>query len=92
MAQTTHAEWQEKAQAARFRTQAFIDGRYVDAQSGATFDNVNPANGKVFAKVAATDAADVDLAVKAARRAFDAGKWSRAAPAERKRVLLSSPS
>jgi len=54
-AQTTLAQWQEKAQATRFRTQAFIDGRYVDAQSGATFDNVNPANGKVFAKVAATD-------------------------------------
>jgi acyl-CoA reductase-like NAD-dependent aldehyde dehydrogenase len=84
----TQAQWQAKATTLRFRTQAFIDGRYVDAQSGATFDNVNPANGKVFAKVAATDAADVDLAVKAARRAFDAGKWSRAAPAERKRVLL----
>jgi 4-guanidinobutyraldehyde dehydrogenase/NAD-dependent aldehyde dehydrogenase len=72
----------------RFRTQAFIDGKFVDAQSGATFDNINPADGKLFAKVAATSAADVDAAVKSARRAFDAGKWSRAAPAERKRVLL----
>jgi len=84
----TQAQWREKADALRFRTQAFIDGRYVDAQSGATFDNINPANGKVFANVAATAAVDVDVDVNAARRAFDSGKWSRAAPAERKRVLL----
>jgi 4-guanidinobutyraldehyde dehydrogenase/NAD-dependent aldehyde dehydrogenase len=49
---------------------------------------VNPANGKVIAQVASCDAADVDLAVASARKAFDAGHWSRRAPAARKKVLL----
>jgi 4-guanidinobutyraldehyde dehydrogenase/NAD-dependent aldehyde dehydrogenase len=84
----THTDWQQKAAALRFRTQAFIDGRYVDAASGETFDSINPATGKLLAKVASTDAPDVDAAVKSARRAFESGKWSRAKPAERKRVLL----
>ena len=49
---------------------------------------MNPANGKVIAQVASCDAADVDLAVASARKAFDAGHWSRRAPAARKKVLL----
>ncbi len=67
---------------------AFIDGRAVPAVSGATFENVNPATGEAFGTVASCDAADVDLAVAAARRAFESGVWSRAAPEERKAVLL----
>src|SRR5262245_48843409 len=89
MAQITHAQWRDKAETLRFRTQAFVDGRYVDAASGATFDSINPATGQVLAKVASTDAADVDRAVAAARKSFDAGKWSRAKPADRKRVLFA---
>jgi aldehyde dehydrogenase (NAD+)/gamma-glutamyl-gamma-aminobutyraldehyde dehydrogenase len=69
-------------------SRAFIDGKAVDALSGETFDNLNPATGALLGKVAACDAADVDAAVKAARRAFEAGSWSRAAPEDRKRVLL----
>jgi acyl-CoA reductase-like NAD-dependent aldehyde dehydrogenase len=69
------------------RTQAFVDGAYVDAASGATFDCVNPATGETLAAVAACDAEDVDRAVAGARRAFDAGVWSRSAPKFRKRVL-----
>ena len=72
----------------RFRTQAFIDGRFVDAASGATFDTENPATGKVIAQVAAGGAEDIDRAVKAARRSFEDGRWSRLAPADRKKVLL----
>ncbi len=71
-----------------FPTKAFIDGDHVDARSGETFDSLNPATGTVLAKVAACDAADVDRAVAAARRAFDRGDWRRLAPAERKRVIL----
>jgi len=53
------------------RTHAlFIDGKFVPAQSGETFDVINPATGEVFAQAAAGGAADIDLAVKAARRAF----------------------
>jgi 4-guanidinobutyraldehyde dehydrogenase/NAD-dependent aldehyde dehydrogenase len=56
--------------------------------TGATFDCVNPATGKAIAQVASCDAADVELAVASARRAFEAGHWSRRAPAARKKVLL----
>ncbi len=69
-------------------TQAFIDGKYVDAASGATFDCVSPIDGRVLAKVAAAQAEDVDRAVRSARSAFDKGRWSQQSPAARKRVLL----
>ncbi|MEM9581498.1 MAG: aldehyde dehydrogenase [Pseudomonadota bacterium] len=84
----THEDWKARAKALSFRHQAFIGGTFVDAASGETFDCVNPATGQVLTKVAACDAEDVDRAVKAARTAFDAGSWSRAAPADRKTVLL----
>ena len=48
---------------------------------------MNPATGAVLAEVARGDAADVDRAVRAARAAFEDGRWSRKAPAERKEVL-----
>ena len=70
------------------RTQAFIDGAFRDAASGKSFETINPATGEVIAAVAHCGADDVDLAVKAARRAFDSGVWSRAAPEARKAVLL----
>ncbi len=72
----------------RFRTRAFIDGRFVDAASGETFATENPATGEVLAHVAAGGAPDVDAAVTAARRSFDDGRWSRLAPAARKAILL----
>jgi 4-(gamma-glutamylamino)butanal dehydrogenase len=84
----TREEWSATAAALEPSTGAFIDGELVDAASGETFDRVNPATGEVIARVAAGDAEDVDRAVRAARRAFDAGDWSMADPAERKRVLL----
>ncbi len=67
--------------------QAFIDGRFVDAASGEMFDDISPRDGKAIARVAAGDAEDVDRAVKAARRAFEAGVWRDRSPKERKRVL-----
>jgi gamma-glutamyl-gamma-aminobutyraldehyde dehydrogenase len=71
-----------------FRTQAFIDGAFRDAASGRTFATENPATGQAIADVAAGDAADIDAAVKASRLAFEDGRWSRRAPADRKQVLL----
>ncbi|WP_273786552.1 aldehyde dehydrogenase [Brucella intermedia] len=67
--------------------QAFIGGRFVDAVSGETFDNISPRDGQVIAKVAACDAADVDRAVTAARHAFESGVWRDRSPKERKKVL-----
>jgi gamma-glutamyl-gamma-aminobutyraldehyde dehydrogenase len=70
------------------RTQAFIDGAFRDASSGETFVTENPATGKPITTIASGGPADIDIAVQAARRAFDDGRWSRLAPAARKAVLL----
>ena len=68
------------------QTQLLIDGRFIPAQDGATFATLNPHDGSTLAEVAEAKAADVDLAVEAAGRAFPA--WSRLAAAERGRLLL----
>ncbi len=67
---------------------AFIDGKFTAAADGATFETINPATATLLATVAHCGAADVDRAVKAARRSFNDGAWSRAAPEFRKEVLL----
>ena len=72
----------------QFRTEAFIDGRLCPAAGGKTFASVNPANGQRITDIASCEAEDVDRAVAAARRAFEGGSWSRAKPADRKKVLL----
>jgi 4-guanidinobutyraldehyde dehydrogenase / NAD-dependent aldehyde dehydrogenase len=79
--------WHARARELEFRTQAFIDGRYVDAASGATFDSLNPATGKLLARVAAGDQEDVNRAVTSARAAFRKGVWAHQAPVKRKKVL-----
>lgn len=58
------------------RLQLFIDGAFVDADSGRTFSNVSPVDGSVVAEVAEAGAAEVDRAVEAARRALT-GPWGR---------------
>jgi len=85
---TNLADWRDLVASLAIRTQAFIDGRYTDAASGETFECVNPANSRLLANIAATDAEDADRAVASARRAFDRGSWSRMEPADRKRVML----
>ena len=69
-------------------TQLFIDGGWRDAESGETIDVIDPATGQVFARAAAGGVADIDLAVKAARRAFDSGAWSGLPVAVRRGFLL----
>lgn len=64
-----------------------IDGKWVAAESGKTFETTNPANEEVLARVAEGSKADVDKAVKAARKAVDEGPWSKMASAERARLL-----
>jgi len=80
--------WHERARTLSFRTQAFIDGRYLAAASGATFDTINPATGKLLARVAAGDEEDINRAVGSARAAFRQGAWANFAPAKRKKILL----
>src|SRR5918911_1476905 len=67
--------------------QLFIDGKFVDAESGKTFQTPNPATGETLAEVAEADKADIDKAVAAARRAFE-GKWARVSARDRGRLLL----
>ncbi|MSY19047.1 MAG: aldehyde dehydrogenase family protein [Actinobacteria bacterium] len=67
----------------------FIDGRWVHAQDGATLDTLDPATGLVLATVPAAGPADIDLAVRAARRASDDGTWGSAvSERERSRILF----
>ncbi len=68
------------------RHQLFIDGRFVDAESGETLATLNPHDNSPIAEVALAGAADIDKAVAAATRAFPA--WSRLAAADRGRILL----
>ncbi len=67
--------------------QLFIDGRWSDSASGKTFETPNPATGETLARVAEGEAEDIDRAVKAARRAFETGPWSRMTPSERGRII-----
>jgi len=67
--------------------QLFIDGQWADAASGRSFETPNPATGEVLARVAEGEAEDINRAVKAARRAFEAGPWSRMTPSERGRII-----
>jgi phenylacetaldehyde dehydrogenase len=67
--------------------QLLIGGDWVDAKSGKTFDVFDPATGREIAKVAEGDAADIDAAVTAARRAFESGPWARMSPLERSKLI-----
>jgi len=86
-AQPEAISWYERARALTFRTQAFINGRYVDAANGETFDSISPGTGKLLARVAACDSEDVDRAVSTARAAFRKGVWANLAPSKRQKVL-----
>ena len=68
------------------RHQLFIDGRFVDAESGETLPTLNPHDNSVIAEVSMAGKADIDRAVKAAQKALPA--WSRMAAMDRGRILL----
>ena len=64
-----------------------IDGKWVPAESGKTFETYNPATGEVLAKVSEGSKADIDKAVKAARKAYETGPWRKMSASERARLL-----
>lgn len=70
------------------QTKMLIGGKWRDAVSGKTFQSINPATEEPIADVAEGDAADIDLAVKAARKAFQSGPWSRMDARDRGKLLL----
>jgi len=67
--------------------QMYIDGRWVDADNGATFGIVNPATEEVFAAAPDAGRDEMRRAIEAARRAFDDGPWPRMSPQERSRII-----
>lgn len=79
--------WRELRTRIMLPSEAFIDGHNVAASDGSTLTTYNPATGETLTEVAACTAQDVDRAVAVARASFEAGDWSRAAPATRKAVL-----
>ncbi|HUX72571.1 MAG TPA: aldehyde dehydrogenase family protein [Steroidobacteraceae bacterium] len=85
----TAGDWHERASKLRFETRHFIDGRHVESVAGGRFAVVNPATGKPLCEVSAGTAADIDVAVAAAKRSFAERVWSRKAPRERMAVLAA---
>lgn len=85
---TTHAQWQALAGALKLDTGLFIDGRFVDAQAGETFDCISPSTGAVIAVMAKGKAADIDAAVASGLRAWQDGRWHQLAPRTRLSTML----
>lgn len=86
-AKLNRSQWEAHAKSLTIRTQAFINGNYVDAASGKTFSCISPIDGQCIAQVAECAEEDVNRAVSAARHAFEAGFWSESSPVHRKKVL-----
>ncbi|MBV9816896.1 MAG: aldehyde dehydrogenase [Solirubrobacterales bacterium] len=87
MTTTTAAEAPTRPSGPPRRYQMYVDGEWVDARSGETFESVDPFTGAVWAEIPRAGAADVDVAVRAARRAFDEGPWGRTTATERARMM-----
>ena len=73
--------------ARKFQTKLLIDGKFRDSHSGKTFATINPATEEVIAQVSEGDAKDIDVAVKAARKAFDSGPWRKTDARDRGRLM-----
>ncbi len=85
---SAHAtSWSTRASLLTIEGRAFIDGKYVAADSGESYECRSPIDGRLLTKAASCDVEDVNLAVASARRVFDKGSWSKAPPAIRKKVL-----
>lgn len=67
----------------------YINGEYVEAKSGKTFDVLDPSTGEVIAKVSEAHEEDVEIAVAAARKAFDEGEWTKMDAATRSRIIYT---
>ena len=81
-------DWHALAAACQPDGRMVIDGVRRHATSGETFDCISPVDGRTLTQVARGQAADIDMAVASARRAFDDGRWAHKPPAVRKKILL----
>ncbi len=82
------AYWQQQAQSLTIEGRAFINGEYVDANDGSTFKCISPIDGQILANIVLCKKIEANQAVVCARRVFEQGTWSKAAPVERKAIML----
>src|SRR6218665_3264553 len=80
--------WHQRATELQIDGRAFIHGERCAARDGQTFEKHSPIDGRLLGAIARGQQADVDAAVRAARSAFDDGRWAPKPPATRKRILL----
>lgn len=88
LAQRSHDGWLAAAEKLSIESRMFVAGDYRDAVSGQTFETRTPRDGAVLAQVARGGTEDIDAAARAARGAFDDGRWRDLAPRSRKHVML----
>ena len=81
-------DWHTRANAIKIDGRAFINGQRVNAQDGSTFECFSPIDGRKLADVASSKSVDIDLAVSAARAAFNDRRWAGKSPRERKQVMI----
>ena len=86
MSDTTN--WQQRALDLKPQSKIFIDGNYVDAASGKTFENLSPSDGHLICNVASGDSEDINRAVASAKKAFDSGIWRDMNPRDKKAIML----
>lgn len=88
MTEKTYPEWRRLADSVALPTQLFIGGAFCAAEGDAAFAKCNPATGAVLGNVARGAATDIDRAVRAARAAYEDGRWRRKSMAARRDILL----
>ncbi|TRX57835.1 aldehyde dehydrogenase [Thalassomonas sp. M1454] len=88
MSQQDLAYWQQQAEQLSIEGRAFINGSYVDGATKQQFECISPIDSRKLSDIASCDSADADIAVAAARAAFESGVWAKQAPAQRKQVML----
>ena len=81
-------QWHKKASGFKSDAKIFIDGKFMDAASGKTFDNISPSQNRVIGQIASGDVEDINRAVASAKRVFDAGTWRDMNPRGKKIIML----
>lgn len=71
----------------KFANKLFINGKWTNGIKGKSFEVINPADESVLTRVEEATTEDVDVAVKAAREAFERGPWSRMNPSDRQKCI-----
>jgi len=82
------SRWKSSATTVNWNVQPFIDGRYKESTATQLFDNINPATERTLCRVPVGSVADIEEAVRVARRCFEDGCWSELPPTRRVEVLL----